>query len=320
MDRRFLKYSLFRRAIRFSKQIYLPGLKGLSIYRFFEIYITGILRGAFSERAGSIAFSFFMAMFPFILFILNLLPLVPISGFQDNFLNFISENVPPNTFGAIQDIIKDILNNSHGSLISSGFFLSILLMANGVNAILGGFQSSYHISRLSSNRSYFRQYFISIILSLVISFILINAVVAIVVTEYFVDRFSYTIPIDKLYVIQGIRYLVLFFLILIVNSLLLKFGTKHTKYLPFFNAGSIFTTLLMVLGSYFFGIYVTKFARYNELYGSIGTILVLMIYIWIICIIILLGFEINASINSYNISKNNNKLDSIKNKQIKTKP
>jgi membrane protein len=309
-DRRFLRYSLFRKAIRFSKQIYFPGLKGLSVYRFFEIYITGILRGAFSYRAGSIAFSFFMAMFPFILFILNLLPLVPLTDFQENFLAFVAENVPPNTFGAIQDIIKDILSNSHGSLISSGFFLSIVLMANGVNAILGGFQSSYHISRLSSNRSYFRQYFISVILSLIISFILINAVIAIVVTEYFVHEFSYTLPVDEIYIVQAIRYLILIFLVLTVNSLLLKYGTKHTKYLPFFNAGAIFSTALMVLGSYVFGIYVTKFARYNELYGSIGTILVLMIYIWIICIIILLGFEINASINSYKISKQSSKLDS----------
>ena len=310
IDRRFLKYSLFRKIIRFSKQIYFPGLQGLSIYRFFEIYITGILRGAFSYRAGSIAFSFFMAMFPFLLFIFNLLPLVPIIDFQENFLNFVEQSVPPNTFGAIQNIVMDILNNSHGSLISSGFFLSIILMANGVNAILGGFQSSYHISRLSSNRSFFRQYLISVILSLIICFILINAVIAIVVSEYFVSMFSSNIPIDELYIIKGTRYLILFFLVLTVNSLLLKYGTKHTKYLPFFNAGSVFSTLLMVLGSYVFGIYVTKFARYNELYGSIGTILVLMIYIWIICIIILLGFEINASINSYKVSKQSNKLDS----------
>lgn len=309
-DRQFLRYSFIRKIIRFSRKIYFPGLKGLSIYRFFEIYITGIVRGAFSYRAGSIAFSFFMAMFPFILFILNLLPLVPIEGFQNNFLNFIESSVPPNTFGAIQDIIKDILSNSHGSLISSGFFLSIILMANGVNAILGGFQSSYHISRLSSNRSYIRQYLISVILSLIISFILINAVIAIVVTEYFVHRFTHIIPLDEIYIAQTIRYLILIFLVLTVNSLLLKYGTKHTKYLPFFNAGAVFSTLLMILGSYFFGIYVTKFARYNELYGSIGTILVLMIYIWIICIIILLGFEINASINSYNISKKTSKLDS----------
>lgn len=310
IDRRFLKYSIIRRIIRFSKETDFPGLKGLSIFRFFEIYITGIVRGAFSYRAGSIAFSFFMAMFPFILFILNLLPLVPIDEFQNDFLNFVESSVPPNTFGAIQDIVKDILSNSHRNLISSGFFLSIILMANGINAILGGFQSSYHISRLSSNRSFFRQYFISVILSLIISFILINAVIAIVVTEFFVHEFSYKLPIDELYLIQGIRYLILVFLVLTVNSLLLKYGTKHTKYLPFFNAGAVFSTLLMVLGSYVFGIYVTKFARYNELYGSIGTILVLMIYIWIICIIILLGFEINASINSYKISKQTNKLNS----------
>ncbi|UYW02174.1 YihY/virulence factor BrkB family protein [Flavobacterium agricola] len=309
-NRKILKYTWVRKAIRFLNSIYFPGLKGLSIYRFFQIYLTGIFRGAFSYRAGSVAFSFFMAMFPFILFILNLLPFVPLEGFQQNFLDFIADNVPPTTFGAIEGVIKDILNNSHRSLISSGFFLSIILMANGINAILGGFQSSYHISQLSSNRSFLRQYFVAVVLSLVISAILIVAVAAIVVTEYFVHHFSESIPIDELYVIQVSRYSILLFLILVVNSLILKFGTKHTKYLPFFNAGSLFSTALMVLGSYGFGIYVTKFARYNEFYGSIGAILVLMIYIWIISIIILLGFEVNASINSYRISKQTTKLDS----------
>jgi len=309
-NRKILKNAWIRKIIRFSKRTYIPGLNGLSIYRFIEIYFTGLFRGAFSYRAGSIAFSFFMAMFPFILFILNLLPFVPLDGFQENFLKFIADNVPPTTFGAIEGVIKDILNTSHKNLISSGFLLSILLMANGINAILGGFQSSYHISRLSSNRSFLKQYFIAIILSLVISFFLITAVAAIIATEYFVHEFSDSIPVSEIHVIQTTQFLILIFLVLTVNSLILKFGTKHTNYLPFFNAGSLFSTVFMILGSYGFGIYVTKFARYNELYGSIGAILVLMVYIWIISIIILLGFEINASIYSYRISEKSNKLDS----------
>lgn len=309
IDRKLLKIPFYRRVIRFLKNTDFPGLRGLSIFRFFEIYITGIVKGAFSYRAGSIAFSFFMAIFPFILFILNLLPFVPVKDFQVDFLNFIEKSVPPNTYGAIEEIIKDILNNSHKNLISSGFFLSIILMANGVNAILGGFQSSYHFTHHTVKRSFIRQYATAIVLSLVISIILITAVVAIVVSEFTVHNLSANLLVDELLLINFARYLILIFLILCVNSLLLKYGTRQTKYLPFFNAGAVFSTFLMIIGSYVFGIYVTKFARYNELYGSIGTILVLMIYIWLICIIILLGFEVNASINSYKISRQQNKLN-----------
>lgn len=302
IGRRIKGTALYRQLMLLIKTTDLPGLEGLSIYRFFEIYISGLLKGAFTNRAGSIAFTFFMAIFPFILFILNLLPFVPLENFQEDFLNFVQDSVPPNTYGAIENIITDILNNSNKSLISSGFFLSIIFMANGVNAILGGFQASYHFTGVTIKRSFIRQYLISIALSIIISFILINAVVAIVVSEYFLHILSDGFLVDELILIKIARYIILIFLILCVNSLLLKYGTKQTKYLPFFNAGAVLSTILMIIGSYIFGIYVTKFARYNELYGSIGTILVLMIYIWLICLIILLGFEVNASINSYRIS------------------
>ena len=86
-------------------------------------------------------------------------------------------------------------------------------------------------------------------------------------------------------------------MILITSSVLLKFGTKETKNSPFISIGSVFTTILIIISSYFFGIWVVKFSQYNELYGSIGTLLIMMFYIWLNCMILLLGFELNTSIN-----------------------
>ena len=76
-----------------------------------------------------------------------------------------------------------------------------------------------------------------------------------------------------------------------------KYGTKEVKHFSFFTPGSILTTILTILMFKVFAIYVLKFATYNKLYGSIGTLLVLMLFIWINSIILLLGFELNASIN-----------------------
>ena len=117
----------------------------MSFYDLLELYVLGIAEGAFSYHASAIAFSFFMALFPFALFILNLIPFIPIEGFQADFLEFVKDGVPPNTYDAIYKIINDILNNSHSGLLSSGFILSIFLMANGLNGILGGFESSKHV-------------------------------------------------------------------------------------------------------------------------------------------------------------------------------
>src|SRR5690554_7763740 len=99
-----------------------------------------------------------MALFPFALFLLNLIPYIPIDNFQESFLSFVEENVPPDTYGAIESILLDIMNNSYRSLLSTGVIMSIIFMANGVNAIIGGFESSIHFM---VSRNFFRQYFIA---------------------------------------------------------------------------------------------------------------------------------------------------------------
>ncbi|RXR28303.1 YihY/virulence factor BrkB family protein [Flavobacterium piscinae] len=295
IEQKLEKIPVINHLVRLMKSIKLPWLEGLSFYDLMELYIIGIAQGAFSYRAGAIAFSFFMALFPFALFILNLIPFIPIDNFQDDFLKFVSEGVPPTTFEAIKTIIDDILNNSYKGLLSSGFILSIFLMSNGINAILGGFETSYHIT---ISRSFIRQYIVALAMSLLFSFILIVTVAAIVVSEVIIQKIQLHEIVDaNISLIEITRYGFVILMILITTSLLFKFGAKETSKISFISIGSVFTTILILLSSYVFGIYVVKFAKYNELYGSIGTLLILMFYIWINCMILLLGFELNATIN-----------------------
>ena len=288
------KIPVVKQLVAFTKAIKLSSLEGMSLYDILEMYISGIFKGAFSYRASSIAFSFFMALFPFALFILNLIPYIPLENFQEDFLHFIDNGVPPNTYYAIEAIVKDIMETSHQGLLSSGFILSILLMTNGVNAILGGFEMSTHIT---ITRSFFRQYFVSLAISLVLSFILIITVAAIVITEVVIQKMNIYVYITNVTLIEWSRYGFIILMILITTSILYKFGAKETAKISFISYGAVFTTVLIILSSYVFGIYVEKFARYNELYGSIGTLLVLMFYIWINCMVLLLGFELNATIS-----------------------
>lgn len=291
-----------RQLIAFLHSIKFSWLYGLSLYELLELYTIGIIDGALSYRAAAIAFSFFMALFPFTLFILNLIPYIPIQGFQEDFLAFVQEGVPPNTYDAISKIIEDILHNSYDSLVSVGFIMSIFLMTNGVNAILGGFENSQHITL---KRKFLRQYLVSLGMSLLLSLILIVTVAAIVVFEVFIqqtkiqDVLSEDIPLIEL----G-RYIFVILMILITTSILFKFGIKRDgRKRPFISIGSVFTTILIVLSSYFFGIWVVRFSKYNELYGSIGTLLIIMFYIWINCMILLLGFELNAIIQKHKREK-----------------
>ncbi len=281
------KLPVIGKLIKLSMRTKLPGLEGLTLYELLRIYIAGIVEGALNYKAGSIAFTFFMALFPFALFLLNLIPYIPIDNFQESFLLFVEENVPPNTYDAIELILVDIMNNSYKSLISTGVIMSVIFMANGVNAIINGFQSSSH---LSISRNFFRQYLIAIVLSVLLSIMLVLSVAVYLSVEVLMHFSEYPYLAD----IGRNAFVVL--MILLTVSILYKFGSKETKHLSFISYGSVFTTILMSLTSVAFGFYVSKFAKYNELYGSIGTLLVIMIYIWINCMILLLGFELNAAI------------------------
>ena len=294
IENKLNKIPVVKQLIAITKAIKLKTLEGLSLYDILELYVLGIFKGAFSYRASSIAFSFFMALFPFALFILNLIPFIPLENFQADFLEFVEEGVPPNTYDAIEAILRDIMETSHQGLLSSGFILSILLMTNGINAILGGFEMSAHIT---ITRGFFRQYFISLAISLVLSMILLITVAAIVIAEVMIQKINIRGYVADVSVIEWSRYGFILLMILITTSILYKFGAKETSSIAFISYGAVFTTILIVISSYIFGIYVTKFAKYNELYASIGTLLVLMFYIWINCMVLLLGFELNATIS-----------------------
>ena len=292
---RIERIPLLRNVVRPLKKVKLPWLQGLSLYDLLELYILGIMEGALTYHASAISFSFFMALFPFALFILNLIPYIPIEGFQLDFLEFVKDGVPPNTYDAIYKIINDILNNSHSGLLSSGFILSIFLMANGISGILGGFESSKHVL---IKRGFLHQYLVALGMSLVLSFLLLVTVAIIVVFEVFIQKTMIQNVLNDTtsLIIMG-RYVFVILMILVTSSVLLRFGTKQAHKPPFMSIGSVFTTILIVISSYFFGIWVVKFSKYNELYGSIGTLLIMMFYIWINCMILLLGFELNATIN-----------------------
>ncbi|MDG1228183.1 MAG: YihY/virulence factor BrkB family protein [Polaribacter sp.] len=292
--------------VLFGKKIKVPGLQGMSLYDVLEMYIIGIVEGALTTRAGGIAFSFFMAVFPFMLFILTLIPYIPIEGFQEGLFSFIKEILPPQTFEAVNVVLGDIINNQYGGLLSFGFLLSILLMTNGVNAIFGGFEYSYHITDV---RNVFKSYFVSLGFSLLMSLFLIVTITTLILYQVALSKIDEqgwfnTSDLNLFYIGKNAVFLVMIFTIV---SLLFRYGTKQGKEVKFFSAGAILTTVVSLCTFYLFGIYVVKFAQYNQLYGSIGTLLILMLFVWLNAIILLLGFELNASLHAL---RQRNKIES----------
>ena len=289
--------------MRFFKRIKLPGLNGLSFYDLLELYVTGIVKGALTSRASSIAFSFFMALFPFLLFVLIIIPYVPIDDFKIEFLRFLDSFLPPKTSDFFfQSIFEGIDQSQRGGLVSSVFILSILLMANGVQAVFSGFENSYH-EQLT--RNVFRQYLYALGVAIILAFLLILTIAVLGYFQiYIVQKLLNTLEsrgyqVDSQGVFWANVAKSVFFVIMvyIATATLYYFGTKEGRHSKFFSVGALFTTILIILSSYLFGVYIENFGQYNKLYGSIGALLILMFYLWINSNILLLGFELNASIN-----------------------
>ena len=299
---KFLKFPLVKSALRFLKAIKPPGFYGFSIYDLLEMYILGIVKGALTYRAGSISFSFFMALFPFILFILNLIPfidLIPfikIENFDQTFLNYIELFLPAETQSFFAQIFEDIRTKPRAGLLSSVFLLSIFLSANGISAIFGSFEFSYHVT---FSRSFFRQYVRSVGVSVLLAFLSLITVVIFFYFEFYILN-----NLDSLIASQ-IRWTrigqITFFglFIYITVNILFYFGTIEGRKNQFFTPGSLMTTLLFFLTTYCFGIYIENFSNYNQLYGSIGALLIFLLYIWINSNILLLGFELNATLSRF---------------------
>jgi membrane protein len=291
-----LKTPVFREIASTCKNIKLPGLEGLTLYDLFKIYGFGIIKGTFSTRASSIAFSFFMAIFPFLLFILNLIPFLNfIDNFQNEVLLFLEDLLPQQAADFFKEIFVDIASNPRAGLLSFVFILSIFLTANGVNAIFTSFEFSYH-TRV--NRSIVRQYMVAVSVAFIIAILLLLSVAVTIYFAYLIEQLKdMGIVGDTILWAKIGRYAILIFMLYIGISILYYFGTKEGKQSRFFSLGALFTTLLIIATTYLFSFYVENFSSYNKLYGSIGALLILMIYIWLNSNIFLLGFELNASLH-----------------------
>lgn len=298
-EERLSKIPIINLIVKFLQKIKLPGLEGMSLFHLIEMYVIGIGKGAITTRGSSIAFSFFTALFPFLIFILILIPYIPVEDFRSEFMVFLESFLPPNTSDFFfKNIFEDIENTNRGSLLSSAFLLSIFLMANGVSAVFSGFENSYHAQ---INRSFIKQYFYALGVAIILALLLIITVVVLGYFEIYViqnlEDFGYIEKHQGQFGVLLAKYLFFVFMIYVATSILYYFGTKEGRHTKFFSVGAIFTTLLIMLTSYLFGVYIENFSKYNELYGSIGALLILLLYIWLNSNILLLGYELNASLN-----------------------
>jgi membrane protein len=202
--------------------------------------------------------------------------------------------LPKSAFIAMEETIIDIIKNQNGGLLSFGFISALYFSTNGFNAMIEAFNETYHEFE---TRSAFTQRLVSLLL-VILSTLLISVAISLIIAseivfQYFIEASSVTF-----YLVLFGKWIILLTLCLCFISFNYYFGPKSKKGFKFLSPGSILATILAILTSLLFAYYVNNFANYNKLYGSIGTLIVIMLWIYINALILLLGFDLNASIQS----------------------
>lgn len=292
--RRLIKFKPAYKAIVASKRIVLPGFEGLSLYLVTKFFFKGLRNGALNMRATSLSFSFFLALFPTVIFLFTLIPYIPIQDFNAYLFGLMQKIMPAAAFEATESTITDILSNKKGGLLSLGFFTALYFSTNGFNAMINAFNETYHEIEtrkpLQQRLVSFYMLFLTVILLSVSITILIYSEFGFKHIQLNNKALFYVINIFKWLIVGGMCYAIISFNYFI--------GPKRKKGWRFFSAGSMFATVFIIIATMGFAYYVNNFGNYNKLYGSIGTLIVIMMMIYINSLILLLGFDLNVSIHS----------------------
>jgi membrane protein len=292
---RFIKATpIFQWLKRRSAQIQPPGFEGVSLYDTANFFYHGLDKGALPTRASAMAFNFFLAIFPSIIFLFTMIPYIPIPDFQIQVLKMIRDILPPATFKAAEETLVEVVTKQNGKLLSVGFITALYFSTNGFNSMITAFNNSYHVSE---TRKPLQQRLVSLFLVIIFATLLTLAVGLMVGSDH-ITRLIIHKGHWAFYLIKSTHWIILSALLFCVISFCFYLGPASKIGWRFVSAGSTLATLLCALTSLGFGYYVGHFGKYNKVYGSIGTLLIVLMWIYLNCLVLLIGFEFNAGIHS----------------------
>lgn len=285
------------RVAEWLKHKTLPGFGKMSVFNVGTFFVKALSNGTMGIRSSAVAFNFFLAMFPALLFLFTLIPYIPIPDFQTELVALLEQLIPAQTFGIIKDTIDDIAQNPRGGLLSVGCITTIILVSNGVTVVIRAFNSSINIHE---NRTFINLRVSSLIMMGLITVLLSTAIALLIfgraILGFLISKHIIYGFVSKMmfYIVQ---WVIILALCLVSVSVIYYFApAKHTN-MGFISAGSVLATALLLLTSAGFGYYLSNFSRYNALYGSIGTLIAILVWLNLNAYILLLGFELNLSIN-----------------------
>ncbi len=284
--------------VRFKKH------ENVSLYKIIRIFLRNLTNDEILDRANAVAFNFILAIFPAIIFLFTLIPYVTKFFPEVNtisIMEFLGDQMPASMYDVISATVFDIISIERGGLLSIGFVLSIYLSTNGMLSLMRAFNACY---RTVENRSWLKTRMIATALTFNLTLALFLAIILLIVGQltlnYLTSHMQEFPWVDgfTVFLIFFVRFLAIFIAFFLAISTIYFFGPAIHYNWRFFSVGSLLATILSLVVSYGFSFYITNFGTYNKVYGSIGVLIALMIWIQLIAVVLLVGYEVNASIHN----------------------
>lgn len=284
--------------VEWTKRHTVPGFGRLSIFEVGSFFVKGMSNGTLGIRAASITFNFFLAVFPGLLFLSTLIPYIPIPNFQTELMDLLEQLIPSETFETIEETLADIVMYPRSGLLSIGCITTIVIVSNGVTAVIRAFNAS---TNTHESRSFVNLRVSSLIMVGLITVLLATAIALLIfgrtILAYLIAKriLFGTFSTVMFYVVQ---WLIILTLCIVSVSVIYYFAPAKRTHMGFISTGSVMATILLLATSAGFGFYLANFSNYNALYGSIGTLIAILVWLNINANILLLGFELNLSIQA----------------------
>lgn len=305
LRKKILSIPLARTTRLVFKRITLTRYGNLSFYRFLNIFFFNIKDDEIMDRANGVSYNLILATFPAIIFLFTLIPYVTVyfpEINRESIMEFMGEMMPPSMYEVASSTVLDIISNQRGGLLTFGFLFALFLATNGMMALMRAFNACY---KTVDKRNIWRMRLTATGLTLMLSLVLFLAVVLLVVgqivinygTTHLEEFSSLNLSGFTIYLLLALRFIVIFIVFFFAISFIYYFGPAVHYNWRFFSIGSWVATLACLAVSYGFSYYVTNFGSYNKVYGSIGALIALMIWIQLLTVVLLFGYEINASLH-----------------------
>ena len=274
----------------------LPGFDLIPIAIILKFVWKEILRDDIMTRSNSMAFSFFLSIFPSMLVVLTLIPFLPVEDLLLALERSYVDILPSKMALYIDNLINEVASTPQTGILGLSFFLAIYFASSGVGTMLKGFHKSYEMTYKKTNL--LERQWKALKLTFILGLLLMGSTLAILIGKPLLLKILNTLHLSKAMVgyYNYIRWISTFILYYACIAIIYRVGPAFKNKLKWFTPGATLATILSVISSLVFALYVDNFERYNEIYGSIGALILILLWLQINSFIILIGYELNASI------------------------